>query len=235
LDNEMQIVCHPRAYKVARAAQFADPEQIEEFQSFLRLCSKGMNLFDLGAHYGLFSLVVARYYGAAVAVDPSPIACKMIETQARLNDCAGRIRILQTAVSDAEQKVTMVASGVFSDGYFKVAHDRPPSELETVTSTTIDAMAAQFGAPTHIKIDVEGHEAAVLRGARETLRAASPVLFVELHNGLVQAEGGDPNEALNELQRLGYQLATPQGLPIARDSVLSHPICRVVARRIISA
>jgi FkbM family methyltransferase len=235
LDNDMRIICHPRAYKVARAAQFSDPEQREEFQGFLRLCSKGMHLFDLGAHFGLFSLVVARYYGAAVAVDPSPIACKMIETQARLNDCAGRIRILQTAVSDAEQKVTMVASGVFSDGYFKVAHDRPSSELETVNSTTIDSMAVQFGAPTHIKIDVEGHEAAVLRGARSTLSRASPILFVELHNHFVRAEGGDPNEALDELQRSGYRLLGPDGLSIGRDAVLAHPICRVLARRIASA
>src|SRR5712691_2981686 len=79
------VVCHPHAYKVAGRSQISDPEQREEFQNFLAYCGPRMRLFDLGAHFGLFSLAAAQFGGRAVAVDPSPLAAKMIRTQVRLN------------------------------------------------------------------------------------------------------------------------------------------------------
>ena len=66
---------------------------------------------------------------------------------------------------------------------------------------TVDQMAAEYGVPTHIKIDMEGHEASVLRGARATLERHSPFLFLELHNEMVQFGGGNPNEALQSDRR----------------------------------
>ncbi len=190
-----------------------------------------MRLFDLGAHFGFFSLVVARYYGTAIAVDPSPVACRMIQRQISLNNCSERIQVLQVAVSDSTQLITMVASGVFSDGYFKVDHERPPGELTTSQSTTIDVLSRQFGAPTHIKVDVEGHEASVLRGARETLSSSSPLLFLELHNEMVHSDGGNPTEVLDELERSGYRIFDANESPIEINRILATPICRILARK----
>ena len=48
---------------VVHAAQIADVEQAEEFRSFVRHCSKAMFLFDIGAHFGVFSLTVAHFGG----------------------------------------------------------------------------------------------------------------------------------------------------------------------------
>ena len=72
------LICHPCAYRVAYHAQIADPEQSEEFENFLHQCSDRMFLFDVGAHFGIFSLAAAHFGGKAIAVDPSPIATRMI-------------------------------------------------------------------------------------------------------------------------------------------------------------
>ncbi|HTZ73627.1 MAG TPA: hypothetical protein VMB47_06885 [Candidatus Aquilonibacter sp.] len=53
-------------------------------------------------------------------------------------------------------------STVFSAGYFKVWPNEPGSELAQICSLTLDDITERFGRPTHIKIDVEGHEAAAL-------------------------------------------------------------------------
>src|SRR5437899_4022768 len=193
------IVCHPRAYKVFNQSQINDAEQREEFRSFLSHCSNAMLLFDIGAHFGVFSLAAAHFGGKAVAVDPSPIATRMIARQAALNGLTKSIRIIQAAVSDESGVVDLLSSGVFSDGYFKMSHGRAKSELTRTQAMTIDELVGQHGVPTHIKIDVEGQEAAVLRGGRKTLEKFSPILFLELHNEMTTAEGGDPNLALNEL------------------------------------
>jgi FkbM family methyltransferase len=223
------LVCHPHVYRVAHEAQVADPEQREEFLGFVSHCSERMFLFDIGAHFGIFSLTAAHFGGKAIAVDPSPTATRMIATEAALNGLTDRVRVIRAAVSDGNGVMGLLSSGVFSHGYFKVAKGRPGRELTQVESLTIDHMARQFGAPTHIKIDVEGHETAVLRGAKATLRDFSPVIFLELHNEMIAAEGADPGSALDELDALGYATFRPDGGPFDRSAVLGKAISRTVA------
>lgn len=225
------LICHPHAYRVAYEAQIADPEQREEFENFLLQCSDRMFLLDIGAHFGMFSLAAAHFGGKAVAIDPSPIATRMIARQSALNGLSDSIRIVQAAVSDEAGAVEMISSGVFSDGYFKIIRGRPKSELTRTEAVTIDQLVSQYGPPTHIKIDVEGQEAAVLRGGRTALDEFSPILFLELHNEMVIAEGDDPNLALNELTQLGYETFAIKGNSLGRDVILQQPIIRIVAAR----
>ncbi|HVA18536.1 MAG TPA: FkbM family methyltransferase, partial [Candidatus Dormibacteraeota bacterium] len=95
----------------------------------------------------------------------------------------------------------------------------------------IDAMTRRFGAPTHIKIDVEGYEAEVLHGARETLNSCAPLLFVELHNDVLRAEGGDPYSVLEQLTGAGYTLHTLTGAEFPRTTSLRAPLVHLIAKR----
>lgn len=229
INERLTLICHPRAYRVAYQAQVTDPEEREEFSNFLAHCSETMLLFDLGAHFGIFSLAAAYCGGRAVAVDPSPIATRMLKRQANINGLTERIRIIQAAVSDSRSRVNMLTSGVFSNGYFRSVQGRPENDLTTTSATTLDQMSAEVGRPTHIKIDVEGQEAAVLCGGRKTLERYSPVLFLELHNELIRQDGGDPNSALNELARSGYSVRGLNGRAMNRDEILGKALVRVVA------
>ena len=224
------FVCHPHAYKVYRRDQVDDAEQRAEFLSFVSYCSNKMLLYDIGAHFGVFSLASAHFGGRAIAVDPSPEAIEMIRIERTLNNCADRVSVIHAAVSDSNGAIEMLSSGVFSNGYFKVASQRPKSELTPVQAVTIDQMTVQFGRPTHIKIDVEGYEAAVLRGARTTLRQFSPILFLELHNEMVTFVGENPCAILHELTALGYNTFAPDGHSIDAGSILAKPIVRIVAK-----
>ena len=69
-----------------------------------------------------------------------------------------------------------------------------------VRVVTIDSLctAAKLPQPDLVKIDVEGAEALVLRGARETIRLAQPVVFVAVHGPAVRTE------CLELLQGFGY-------------------------------
>ena len=223
---------HPHAFKVAYKAQIAEPEENAEFQNFISYCDPGMFLFDIGAHYGLFSLVAAHFGGKSVAVDPSEMAIRMITRQIALNDAGRKIRILHAAVSDTSGTLSMLNSGVFSEGYFKFVAGRPAEELTSIRAVTIDEITVGFGAPTHIKIDVEGHESAALRGGRDTLARFSPTLFLELHNEMVAADGGDPDAALRDLQSMGYAPFSYAGDLLERSAILAKPLTRVVARRV---
>jgi FkbM family methyltransferase len=225
------MVCHPQAYRVLFRDQVADPKQSAEFRNFHSHCAKDMFLFDIGAHFGVFSLAAAQAGGRAVAIDPSPEAMRMIAIQAVLNHCSGSIQTVRAAVSSESKTMGLLSSGVFSDGYFKVAINESNSELTAMPGITIDDLTRQFGTPTHVKIDIEGHEAAALRGGATTFRRFSPLLFLELHNEMVMSGGGDPTSSLDELARLGYDIFGLNGEPLERQTVLAPPIIRVVGRR----
>ncbi len=228
---DWRVVCHPHAYRVLFRDQVTDPEQSAEFRSFQRHCVKDMLLFDIGAHFGVFSLAAARAGGRAVAIDPSPEAMRMIAIQTVLNHCSTSIQTMRAAITSETKTMGLLSSGVFSDGYFKVAINESESELTKTPGLTIDDLTRQFGAPTHVKIDIEGHEAAALRGGARTFDRHSPLLFLELHNEMVISAGGDPNAALDDLARLGYDTFGLDGEALERRAILERPIVRVVARR----
>jgi predicted nicotinamide N-methyase len=81
-------------------------------------------------------------------------------------------------------------------------------------------------------VDVEGHEAAVIRGGQRVLsQPVSPKLFIELHNQMIRERGGDPCETLSLLESSGYETFAADGGPVDRDHILSRPLIRVVARK----
>jgi FkbM family methyltransferase len=223
------LLCHPLVYRAAQTAQVRDPEQAAEFHQFVSYCHPGMFLFDVGASFGIFSLACARLGGKAIAMDPSPIATDMIAKQLRLNNLKDSVRILEAAIGDTDGTIEMLSAGIYSDGYYRCESGREKTELTSVPVTTLDYLAERFGLPSHLKIDVEGYEAAAIRGARELLKRASPLVFLELHNEMVRASGGDVAFCVHELLKLGYKIFSAYGTPLSVEQALKPPICRVLA------
>ena len=230
------VHCHPAAYRVYREAQIADPVQASELDHFITQCSPGMVLLDLGAHYGAFSLAALEHGGAeaaAIAVEPSPSAARILAIQGRLNRVTGRLHVVRAAVSDIAGTQPMLDVGVLADGYLVAADSvHPQSDFVEVPTVTIDSLVDDLGRrPTHIKIDVEGFEAAVLRGGMRRLSTdPRPILFVELHNQMVRDRGGDPAEALGMLSEMGYDTLSMDGRPVPAADLLALRLARVVAR-----
>jgi FkbM family methyltransferase len=231
-----RIRCHPLVYSHSYRAQLEDPAQTAEFDSFLSHCTEGMILYDIGAHFGLFSLAALHFGGVdalAVAVDPSPVAVRTMRIQSRLNAAGNRLRILRACVSDRVGFEDMVSVGVLANGYFvSPEKDHGPTETTRVPATTIDHMAHQIGLiPTHLKIDVEGSEAKVLRGAERLLTGSRPpILFLELHNQIISDRGGDSNCVLEYLAARNYTFRSVVSRErVTRDVLRGEPTSRLVA------
>jgi len=178
--------------------------------------------YDLGAHIGYYSLVMARGAGprgAVHAFEPYP------PNTARLRDLAGRnalpeerapIHVHQAALGDENGTGQLVGAGD-GDSLSTLAHlDGAAGVMkaewrkrfegfarQTVPVWRLDDWRARVAAPAPslVKIDVEGSELHVLRGARETLAEARPLVLAELHNAGLAAECGA------FLGALGYEVA----------------------------
>ena len=232
-----RVRSHPSAYPYAYFNQTLDPEQAAEFDEFISACRPGMVLFDVGAHFGLFSLAALKFGGAdslAVAVDPSPTAARIMRIQSRLNGAGGRMKVVRACVGEQTGWSSMVATGVSGAGYFLSPSDHSGGELTRTPAVTLDQLAEQFDArPTHLKIDVEGSEASVLRGGRSLLpRAEAPLIFIELHNEIVSARGESPAETVGLLKEYGYTNFSIEGSQVSEAFLLSRPLVRVTAAKV---
>ncbi len=227
---------HPLAVRCAYAAQTVDPEQRAELDAFLGTCTPGMRLLDIGAHFGVFSLAALHYGGLAsrvVAVDPSNTATKMIDLHARLNDCADRLRVVEACAGEAPGERGMLDTGVIGAGYFVAAEaGREFRDLSRVAVVSVDSLCARLRfRPTHLKIDVEGDELEVLRGAAAVLGGdAPPTVFLELHNDILRSRGQDPEAVLERLTRAGYACRDVVTGPIGA-ATLTRGVTRLVAVR----
>lgn len=230
------VRCHPAAARVYRTAQRDDPRQAAELDTFIARCRPAMVLYDLGAHFGVFSLAALHFGGSdarAVAVDPSATSRRIMAVQAQLNDVGDRLQIVQAAVGAHAGRQSMVSAGVLANGYLVGAEsDYPPGDMTTVEVVTVDDLVQRTGlVPTHIKIDVEGFELDALLGARKTIQKHTPVLFIELHNEIVRRRGGDPGATLACLDDLGYGTVLENARPAGRADLLKRSLTRIVAER----
>jgi FkbM family methyltransferase len=139
------------------------------------LCSTHRTMVDVGAYTGIYAISAALHGCKAVAVEP----IRHIHERLLKNIAANgvEVQVFNMAASDTNTyrdinyngKVLFTSAGNFL-GKGNVA--------EIVYTTKLDALNLEHVAA--IKIDVERHEPAVLRGARELLAKWKPVLIIEI-------------------------------------------------------
>ena len=148
--------------------------------------SPGDTFFDAGSHSGFHCLVGARAVGETglvVAIEPDPANAADIEGQVALNGFDHVEVVRKVVAADLSEPWSWVDGNV-------------------VTPTTIDQLSHEFQPPTLIKIDVEGLELEVLRGAQTTIREHRPTLVIEAHFRELAAA------VTARLTTLGYRCAT---------------------------
>lgn len=204
---------------------------VEEMAGFIEIAAHATTFFDVGADRGIFSLIFcATGEGRrAVAYEPSAGRFAAAVALAALNGVGPRLMLRQAALSMAGGR----ASGtVFTDGTFVVDSHDPEGEAAEMEMSTIDDEVERLGlVPDVMKIDVEGHEYEVLRGAKRLLRNHKPVLCLELHLDVLERRGIAPAGIVADLQAHGYRFRSCVGHPLSpadiSDSV--HAVLRCVA------
>jgi FkbM family methyltransferase len=166
----------------------------------LYIAHGGGAIIDVGAHVGVHALAWARAFpeAAVVACEASPVTAARLAANAKRNGLA--VTVVAVAVGDRDGWAELHLTS--DDAYNALSDTRrkPIRERARVRMTTLDAIASdRVGL---IKIDVEGHEAAVVAGARATIARDHPVLFVEIYGGV--ASNRDPAATIAAICGLGY-------------------------------
>jgi FkbM family methyltransferase len=169
----------------------------ELYDAFSALTLRTPVIWDVGGHIGYHALGFAAGRPAATVLsfEPNPANLARLHTNLQRNaDLAARIEVVPMAIADRSGELTLVASddvdGGGSSCSFLSGSDTPflDSNYDTFARTTvavctIDELA--YGgtrpAPSLIKVDVEGAELMVLRGAARTIAQIAPTWLIEIH------------------------------------------------------
>jgi FkbM family methyltransferase len=172
----------------------------------------GDTFFDVGAHRGWMSLVAAKRVGPrgrAVAFEPSPPLVDVLRYHQRVNRMR-QLEILDKAVSDTTRKGVPFSLVEGGNSYLNslvgtASYHGRRSEIEVETLALDDFWRASGQCPTAIKIDVEGAELLVLRGAEAILEACHPTLIIAVHPTWMP-QGQTPAELFALLRKHEYRI-----------------------------
>jgi len=162
----------------------------------------GARVFDIGAHQCVVALMLSKTVGPAgfvLAVEASPENYAAGETNRKLNGI-DNCRILHAAGAARSGTLTFNrgTNGQVDDGTGEWG------QIE-VQAFSVDDLAATYGVPDVLFIDVEGFECELLQGAQKTL-ASRPDCFIEVHVGGGLEKFGGTVERLLRLLPAGYRL-----------------------------
>ncbi len=180
--------------------------QYHKIEAALRYQRRHSCAIDIGAHVGLWSMHLVKHFDFVHAFEPVPWFQPLFNRNVDMEKC----KFLPYALGNRKDRVSVnIPHG--STGASHLAGRVPvnekfdPSKMQTAHLVTMERLDHFDFLPVNfIKIDVEGHEAEVIRGAEQTIREQRPNIVVECKGNDV-AYGEKPEAAVRLLQDWGMK------------------------------
>lgn len=192
---------------------------------------RDLTVFDIGAFHGLMTIYFASQARNVVAFEPNPSSRTVLKRNLELNRLKN-VLVLESAIGEKVSSLELrldplMPGGASIDAIVssQIGRDRPVEVIE-VSVVPLDQLIDQCGLPRPdlVKVDVEGHELSVLRGARGLLRDVGPTLYLEMHG----ADDADKTRRVAEivafLRSIGYHeiFHVETGARVGEDSAFAR-------------
>ena len=174
----------------------------------LNIIKPGDICWDVGANIGFYTCLLASLIedsGAVVAFEPAARTCGYLKENVSLNQFTN-VTVVNKGLGDKQgQRLLHYSEAGLAEGTASLKYAGGRAASERVTLDTIDNLIPELPTPDFIKIDVEGYQLEVLRGAEHCLKTHAPLLIAELR------DVGETNRAIfgeieDYVTDLGYRL-----------------------------
>lgn len=163
-------------------------------ERLLLIIKPGQNFMDIGAYVGTYSIAIGKLHNGKVNVigfEPSPDSAALFRKHLKYNLVQDNVRLEEKACSDTVGHARFVLRKkascdiISSENRLELKRqgleDAEDMIIDVNTITVDDYIEKEGFIPDYVKIDVEGAELQVLRGAKNLLKNNKPVIFCELH------------------------------------------------------
>jgi FkbM family methyltransferase len=166
-------------------------------------------VFDIGANYGYYTLTAAAKARAVFAFEPVSSTFSVLKENVERNEL-DNVTLLQLALgeSNGEATITLYSSSGNNSVVSRRLDHLEVLGTEQVEVAPLDALMqdGRVLGPHLIKIDTEGGELSVLRGARQLLAEANPIVLLEHDPNIAAAAGYSLTDLLDEFLRHSYDV-----------------------------
>jgi FkbM family methyltransferase len=163
-----------------------EPEQTAAMADLLK---KGQVLFDIGANVGFYTVLGSRLVGAegkVLAFEPVARNLAYLYRHIAMNKLRN-VMIVSAACSETVSLALFTAGANNAMGHLAGEGER--GSVSLVPTVSVDALVQRTGIAPHVmKIDVEGAELSVLKGARTTLQKHGPAVFLSTHSDKLRTD-----------------------------------------------
>ena len=192
--------------------------------AFLGLIAPGDIIWDIGANIGLYTILAARRVGSAgrvVSWEPGPATFRLLTDHVRANGLADRCELLQAAVHDGSTPEVSfwqdAADSVSSTNRMSSQATVGSGQTVRVEAANLDSWCDRLGrTPKVIKVDVEGAEVLVLRGAPRLMAGdfgPPPSFVVAVHPHMMPELGCRVEELVEVMKASRYGALDLDGRP----------------------
>ncbi len=173
-----------------------------------------MTIFDIGANIGSTTLNFAKLVeseGKVFSFEPDPLNYSRVLKNISLNKFSN-ITLFNHGVGAVKETVFLYNVNENNRGMLRIlnqAKEINEFSKSTIEVDTIDNIIAEkkISKPDIIKIDVEGYELKVLKGAEKTLQKYKPILFIELDDENLKEQHSSALSLVQYLDGLGYTIS----------------------------
>ncbi len=179
--GDVHMICHPHDHITSMAMYYGLYDRAE-MRFLLAWLRPGDTFLDVGANVAPYSLLATEIPGVlAVAFEPGALAQQRARANIALNRADGAVRLATVAVGDQDGEAILTADRWATNA---LADPGYAGAVERVRIVRLDTYTVEHGihGVRLVKIDVEGHEPAVLRGAARLIERDRPALIVEVND-----------------------------------------------------
>lgn len=210
----------------------------EPREKLYKLARNGTTVIDVGTNIGETLLNFARINteGQNIGFEPVPATYETAKNNVELNRF-NNIVLVNMGLSDVEETLTFNKTSDFHSGGVFLTRDEENRGGNSVETVRLDQFVAanEIVNVSLIKIDVEGFEMNVLKGASETLRRFRPILFMEVNNSFLARQNSSALEVFEFLTAHGYGIEyAVNGKPVNINSDFEGKHFDVIGRPVTS-
>ena len=188
---------------------------------FKRLLKQDMTFLDIGANMGYYTLLSGKIVGnkgRVIAFEPTSNGFERLETNVSLNKFKS-VEIEKLGLSNKNKKIKANLRSSW-----KISGLVEP-EKETIDMMKLDNYLAirKIGRVDFIKIDVDGYEYEVLKGAKKTLETYKPILYLEMGHYENKIPQYTLKEVIDFVKELEYSFHYEDGRPFkSEEEIINH-------------
>lgn len=211
LPAEWQEAIDQRYYSLLLRLGRIDLSGEAELELLHHLVRSGDTVLDIGANLGVYTLRLSELVGPTGQVhsfEPVPRTFRLLDHNVKAHAPYPNVRIHQAAVSDRSGPAILhlPVEGTLEDYYYASLAKDPGTAARAIPVETVALdgwLTLEIGNVAFLKIDTEGAELEVLRGAARILREFGPIIQCET-GAWIRRFGHAPADVFDHLRALGY-------------------------------